>query len=306
MSLIGTIDVSKNENYNRGVELYDQGSYTESIAAFERVLKSSDESSPEHKFASFYMCEAYANLGLAHLRMNMYRRAEKEIKLALVLHPDYADLHCCLAVTCYKQGRYDEAETHLMEAVKINPKYSRALMYLGMTRLRRGNVKGLDDIAKAMSLEPSFRSDGYDRVVALYESGDLDRCLQLVEEIAETDTDQINMLLKKGLGSMNSGDYQEATRAFLDAVSICPRYADVRHYLGLCYLNQDMLDLAIGQFRKSLDINPSFKAARLSLASAYMKAGKTEMAVEEVHQVLALDPCNVDATAFLSKLDHRG
>ena len=79
MSLIGTIDVSKNENYNRGVELYDQGSYTESIAAFERVLKSSDEGSPEHKFASFYMCEAYANLGLTHLRMNMYRRAEKEI-----------------------------------------------------------------------------------------------------------------------------------------------------------------------------------------------------------------------------------
>jgi tetratricopeptide (TPR) repeat protein len=300
--LIGTIDVSKNENYNRGIELYDQGLYTESIAAFERVLESSDDCTPEHKFASFYMCEAYANLGLTHLRMNMYRRAEKELKLALVLHPDYADLHCCLAVTCYKQGRYDEAETHLKKAAKINPEYSRALMYLGMTRLRRGNVKGLDDIAKAMSLEPSFRSDKYDRVVALYESGDLDRCLQLVEEIAETDTDHISMLLNKGLNSMNTGDYQEATRDFLDAVSISPQYADVRHYLGLCYLNQDMVDLAIGQFRKSLDINPSFKAARLSLAGAYVKAGKTDAAMEELHQVLALDPGNVEATAALMKL----
>lgn len=301
--MIGTIDVSSNENYNRGVELYDQGLYTESIAAFERVLESTEEQSPEHKFASFYMCEAYANLGLTHLRMNMYRRAEKELKLALVLHPDYADLHGCLAVTCYKQGRYEEAESYLRRALEINPDYARALMYLGMTRLRMGHEEGLADIEKAASKEPAFGGERYQKLRSFYQSGDLDRCLQLAEEIAETDTDQIGILLNQGLNCINAGDYQEAITHFMDAVAICPHYADVRHYLGLCYLNQGMLELGIGQFRKALEINPGFKAARLSLAGAYAKAGRTDSAVEELHQVLALDPGNVEATVMLAKLD---
>ncbi len=299
--MIGNIDVSRNEHYNRGVELYDQGLYTESIAAFERVIESTESHVPEHKFACFYMCEAYANLGLTHLRMNMYRRAEKELKLALMLHPDYADLHGCLAVTCYKQGRYDEAEAYLTKALEINPDYARAHMYLGMTRLRMGNESGLADMAKAVSKEPAFRDDKYKKVVSLYQSGDLDRCLKLAEEIAETDTDHIGMILNKGLNCINRGDFQEAVAHFLDAVAICPQYADVRHYLGLCYLNQGMVDLAIGQFRKALEINPSFKAARLSLAGTYVKAGKTDPAIEELNQVLALDPGNVEATAMLAK-----
>lgn len=301
--MIGTIDVSKNQSYNRGVALYDQGLYTESIAEFERVLESSEEHSPEHRFASFYMCEAYANLGLTHLRMNMYRRAEKELKLALMLNPDFADLHCCLAVTCYKQGRYDEAETHLEQAVKVNDKYARAMMYLGMTRLRKGDEKGLVDAATAASLEPTFRGDKYDKAISLYKNGDLDRCLQLLEEVAEMDTDRISVIMDKGLSLMNLGRYQEAAKVFLEAVSVCPQYADVRHYLGLCYLNQGMVDIAIGQFRKAIEINPSFKAARTSLAGAYAKSGRTDLAIRELQQVLEHDPGNVDAECFMRELE---
>lgn len=303
--MIGTIDASKNHNYNRGVSLYDQGLYTESIAEFEQVLGSVSENSPEHRFASFYMCEAYVNLGLTHLRMNMYRRAEKELKLALVLNPDYADIHCCLAVTCYKQGRYDEAETHLKKALRNNTTYARASMYLGMTRLRKGNSKGLGDITQAVSIEPAYQGEKYEKAMSLYHGGDLDRCLQVMEEITETDTDRISDLLDRGLSLMNSAQYEDAAKEFLEAVSYCPQYADLRHYLGLCYLNQDMVDLAVGQFRKALDINPKFNAAHISLASAYAKEGKTDLAVKELEHVLDIDPDNIDADSILAKLNRR-
>jgi len=294
--LIGTIEVSRNQNYNRGVALYDQGLYTESIAEFERVLETvPEEDAPERRFASFYMCEAYANLSLAHLRMNMYRRAEEELKLALMLHPEYADLHFCLAVTYYKQGHYTTAEQHFAKALEINPKYARAMLYLGMTKLRQGSESGLETISKAVSLEPAYRGDEYKRAMKLYRAGDLDECLRLIEEIGETDVDQISLLLESGVKLMNAKMYREAALQFLEAVSFCPHYPDVRHYLGLCYLQQGMVDLAVGQFRKALEVNPDFVAARISLALAYEETGRHGLAVQESERILASDPDNAEA-----------
>jgi tetratricopeptide (TPR) repeat protein len=257
------------------VALYDQGLYTESIAEFERVLEAvPDEAAPERRFASFYMCEAYGNLGLAHLRMNMYRRAEEELKLALMIHPNYPDLHLCLAVTHYKQARYRTAETHLLRALEINPRYAKARMYLGMTRLRRGDNEGLKDISDSTCVEPAYQGTRYEQAMSVYQTGDLDRCLQLLEEVAETDADQVSTALENGLRLMNAGNCEDATKAFLEAVSVCPNYADLRHYLGLCYLEQGMLEQAIGQLRTALEINPDFAAARTTLAVAYKKAGE--------------------------------
>jgi tetratricopeptide (TPR) repeat protein len=273
--LTSAIEVSKSDNYSRGVALYDQGLYTESIAEFERVLEAVPEDRPERKFASFYMCEAYANLGLTHLRMNMYRRAEEELNLALMIHPNYPDIHFCLAVTFYKQARYQRAETHLKRALEINPRYARARMYLGMTRLRRGDIEGLGDISESTCIEPAYQGVQYGRAMSLYQSGDLDRCLHLLEEVAETDADQVSTALEAGLRLMNMGQSEEATKAFLEAVAVCPNYADLRHYLGLCYLEQGMLEMAIGQLRHAIEINPDFVEAQTTLAIAVEMAGQT-------------------------------
>ncbi len=300
--MIAAMDVSKFENYNRGVSLYDQGLYTESIEEFEQVIDIAEENSPEWKLASFYMCEAYTNLGQSHLRMSMFRRAEKELKLAVLMHPDYADLHCSLGITCYKQGRYDESQSHLDKALEINPTYARALVYRGMSRLRKGDPNGMRDLSDGVSAEPVFCGDKYAKAVALYHSGDLDRCLLLMEEIAETDTDQAGDALNRGLELMNRCQYEEAAQEFLGAVSSCPQYADLRHHLGVCYLNQGMVDVAIGQFRKAVEINPSFKAARISLAGAYAKAGKVDLAARELQAVKQMDPHNIEAGRLLTEL----
>lgn len=300
--MIATMDVSKFDNYNRGVALYDQGLYTDSIAEFERVIDIAEENSPEWKLASFYMCEAYTSLGQTHLRMNMFRRAEKELKLALLLHPDYADLHCSLGVTCCKQGRYDESQSHLDKAIEINPTYGRALVYRGMSRLRKGDPNGMKDLEAGVSAEPVFCGDKYAKAVGLYHSGDLDKCLVLMEEIAESDTDQAGDALSRGLALMDRCRYEEAAQEFLGAVSSCPQYADLRHHLGICYLNQGMVEVAIGQFRKAVEINPSFKAARISLAGAYAKDGKVDLAAHELQMVKEMDLDNIEAGRLLTEI----
>lgn len=294
---------SVTEFYNRGITLFDHGLYAEAIREFRRVLDSDcDENSPERKLASWYMGEAYANLGIAQAKMNAYAQAEESLKFALMLHPEYPDLHFQLALVYYNQGLYDSAEAELKRSLEINPKYARALFYLGITRVRKGQTEGLNDIRKAVKLEPAYCDERYREALDLYKNGESDKAIKLLEEVAETDIDEIEYHLKKGLALMNKEMYLEAADAFLQAISVCPQYADLRNYLGICYLRQGLIDLAIAQFRKALDINPRFIGARLNLAIAYEAAGNKRQCISELENVLAIDPENPEAERRLAKL----
>jgi len=296
-------DSCPSDYYGRGIALYDRGLYAEAIAEFQRVLEASKGSTnPETRLASFYLGEAYANLGLAQARMNMYERAEESLRLALMLHPEYADLHFHLGVVYYRQGRYSQAEHEFVKATQINPSYARALMYLGLSRLFLGNESGLDDISKAAMLEPVYRDERYHTAIESYHSGDWPQALRLLESVAETDLDEVGYLLEKGKMLMNKEIYDEASQAFLEALSICPRYADIRNNLGLCYLRQGMTDMAIAQFLKALEINPRFVGARLNLALAYEAAGAHDKYIEELNRILQIEPGNPEAERRLSQI----
>ena len=295
--------ISENEHYNKGLMLFDHGLYAEAIAEFEQALDSASEGDiPERKLASFYICEAYINLGLNHLRMGMHHRAEEDLKLALTIHPEYADLHFYLARVYYREEQYDRAEEQLKKALRVNPKYARALIYLGLVRLKKGKEKGLADISKAVDIEPAYDDENSQLAASLYHSGDIDQAIRLIEEAAEIDVDQVSYLLEKSRKLMKEKAYPEASDALLEAIAICPHYADLRHYLGLCYMRQGMAAPAVEQFTKALEINPAFIMARINLAAAYEKGGEMDLAVGELKHVLSLDPGNHMAERMLSKL----
>ena len=302
--MIGTL--SRNEHYNRGMSLYDDGKYTEAIVEFQRVLESAlEDDAPERRLASFYMCEAYATLGLAHLNMVAYRRAEEELKAALAIHSDYADLNFHLALVYYRQRRHAKAERQLKKAIAINPKYARALLYLGLSRLHRGISAGIEDVEWAVAIQPVYQNEDYRQALFLFRQGDLTRALRYLEEVAETDVDHISGLMNKGLNLMKEREYGNATHAFLEAISLCPDYADLRHYLGLCYMRQGMMDMAAGQFAKAVELNPNFITAAVNLAIAYEKNGKHDFAIKTLERIRNTEPDNLIASKLLSRLSSK-
>jgi tetratricopeptide (TPR) repeat protein len=301
-----TVDIFKNAHYGRGMRLYDSGLFTEAIAEFEQVIQSApEERTPERRLASFFMGEAYITLGLTHLRMNMYRRAEEELKFALVLHPEYADLRFHLAVVYYKLNQYDDAEEQLRKALATNPKYARAMMYLGLTLLRKGEEVGLAEIANSMSVESAYDRGIYEQALSLYRAGEIRSSMGLLEELADTDVDKVKSLLEDGLQLLQDRKYSQAFVIFEQAVSSCPDYPDLRHYLGQCYMNLGMTKQAIEQLRKAVEINPRYTAARLNLAAAYEKAGRTDHAIMELKNVLKIDPMNPAAEKGLKSLNRK-
>lgn len=296
-----TGNVARSEYYTRGISLYDRGLYTEAIAEFERVLKTvPTQDAPERKLASFYMGESYANLGLAHLHMRMYQRAEEELKFALMLHPEYADLNFHLGVVLYKQGKLEDASLSLEKALSINDKYAKAMMYLGLSKLSQHDASGMEHVREAAEVQPTYRDARYHRAMDLWEAGETRQAALLLEDLAETDVDASAHLIEKGLEFLRESMYAEAADVLTEAVDMHPQYADLRNYLGLSYIGQEMVDLAIGQFQKALEINPTFVGARLNLASAYEQSGRRDDAVAQLREALKTDPTNIEAAERLS------
>lgn len=285
--------------------LYNHGLYPASIIEFNSVLDLTDEDSEQYKLALFYIGEAYSTLGLNHLRLNRLDLAEDELKQALLIHPNYADIHYHLALTYYKRKDYEKAEGHFSSALEINPSFARALIYCGLAEIRQGKLHGMEKIVRAAGKEPGLSCVRYQHALKLYCEGRIDEFIVEMEEVAEKDMDQIGKLIEKSHCLMKQRLYRDAARILLETLNTCPNYADLRNSLGLCYLRQGMIDLAVGQISKAIEINPKYLAAHISLSLAYEKSGRRELAVAELKLVLELDPGNATAARFMSMLEHR-
>jgi protein O-GlcNAc transferase len=303
--LVAATEVSSNEYYDRGVELYDQAMYTESISAFEDALDLTRKGSPEYDRTLSYMCEAYTKLGLAHLRTRSLSCAEDCFVRALGIREGYADLNYHLGVVYYRQERYAEAEKCFRKSLSINPKFTRAHVHLGMAMLRQGQEDGLAHVEDVSSLGPQFGAVKHRQALRLYREGSKQQFFVMMNQLIDNNGDQVKDLLERGQKLIKQHDYREAAKVYLEAVTICPGYADLRQYLGLCYLRQGSLGNAIIHFNKALEINPCFSDARVSLALAYERSGKRDQAISELHHVLETDPENAVATRFMSMLQHR-
>ena len=71
-----------------------------------------------------------------------YEAAEAHFAEAVRLHPGYADAHNNLGVVLYAQGKYEAAEAHFTEALRLNPGYADAHNNLGTILSRQQEVCG--------------------------------------------------------------------------------------------------------------------------------------------------------------------
>jgi tetratricopeptide (TPR) repeat protein len=78
------------------------------------------------------------------------------------------------------------------------------------------------------------------------------------------------------------------------------------HYvLGITYWNLGKQDLAINEYKISLEHNPDFAPSRNNLANIYAQLGKTDLAIEEYQKAIHSDPSYEKTYYNLAVLYHR-
>jgi tetratricopeptide (TPR) repeat protein len=97
-------------------------------------------------------------------------------------------------------------------------------------------------------------------------------------------------------------DAMEAVKPLHDAVVLNPRDAIAHNLYGTALEATGLNTEATQQFQDALRIQPDFPNARLNLAHALVKAGKTQEAIESLKLILQTYPNDRDARAFLDQL----
>ncbi|HEY7652631.1 MAG TPA: tetratricopeptide repeat protein [Methylomirabilota bacterium] len=98
--------------HNLGSAYAEQGKWDEAIGAYKKALAQTIYASPEN---------TYNNLGYAYWALDRRKDAEDAFRAALQLEPKLVPSHFWLGVLLQKEGRGDEAKTHLRAARDLAP-----------------------------------------------------------------------------------------------------------------------------------------------------------------------------------------
>jgi cytochrome c-type biogenesis protein CcmH/NrfG len=121
------------------VLLYQKSDYAGSIKEFERAI---------HSYPDYY--EAYAQLGMAHIKLNQNDQAEQALRKSVdVSHEQYSDGYALLAALYTSEKRFSDAEPPARKAVGIDAKSWHAQSELAQVLLGLGRPEEAEEPAKA-------------------------------------------------------------------------------------------------------------------------------------------------------------
>lgn len=264
----GKLDEAR-ANLDKALKLDEKNSSTWALLGdLERALQKLPEAEAAYGNALKYNgSNVDALLGRASARMdaNKLQEANQDVDAAARIAGDHPIVNQMRGVVQYKQGKYDDAEASFRTALKADPNYLPAVLWLGLANFAQGNF---EQAGKEFSqFNRTVRSV---RVQAL---------LALVQ-------------VKLGRG----GDAEESLKVL--------RNVDIKDPQSLAlvartYMSLGDTDLAAAYMAKAVEQKPEAADLRVGLATTLAKKGERSQAIEELQSAIQLDPGMVNAQAML-------
>ena len=196
----------------------------------------------------------------AYAQSAMAPKVEKELRHALRLAPGSFQTHFLLAFFLEVSGRGAEALEQYLLAGRLNPRLAFVHYDLG----RRGG-------------HLAVRLKQWGKAALLLE-----------EAMRFRDDNELLFLLATSL--YQSGQHDEAEKAYLEVLSREPRQVASLVNLGYLYLDTGRVPKARAVHRRALSVSPDNEAALFGLALALQREGKVEEASRMWHTFLGKHP----------------
>ena len=201
----------------------------------------------------------YALLADVYEQSGHVENAIPAMRLAIQRDPQSERYRFAYAVLLTNSNAPAAAVIRLEEALQSFPSSSRLWFALGFANFRLDkNEEAERALRKAIELDPKFAP----------------------------------AFAYLGLIRAKTGSYAEAVELYESALRADPKLAVVHHLIADAMLKQTNADTRIVEthLRQSLEMDPTFTPARLSLGKLYMRAQRWADAVAELEQVVKLDP----------------
>jgi tetratricopeptide (TPR) repeat protein len=243
-----------------------------------------------------------------------------------------------------RAGRYEEAETLLVEAARAHPQSAELLRLLGGVFFLGGRpLNAAVALKKAEAIAPLDDRSRFTLVMAYVALGHRDWARPELEKLAAAAPANPLYVYWTGRLDYDQGQFASAAKDFERAIELDPRFTRAHDNLGLCYdalgrfdeaiarfeeairldreqdtrspwpsLNLGLLltrldrpDEAEARFRESLAADPAFAPAHYQLGIALEKKGQMEAATAELEEAARLDTASAETQYALARLYRR-
>jgi tetratricopeptide (TPR) repeat protein len=206
-------------------------------------------------------------------------------------------------INLYGQGRYEEASAVFDKVLSINPNYTEALYYKGLTleELSKSDKdlskldQALQYYDKALEIDPTHSSALFQKAYVLDNQKKYAEAIDYWDKTLAIDPTDVHVLNNKGSAFHSLDKYDEAITWYDKALAIDPTYVTALYNKGTIYNDLDNYEEAINWFDKALAIDPNDIDAVVGKGDAFRNLDNYEEAINWYDKALAIDPTYVDA-----------
>jgi len=217
--------------------------------------------------------EASKILGEAYLSQGSYTAALRELLEAERKNPDDPMIHNSLGLAYMAKARPDLAVKHLKKALELQPDLSPAVNNLGIAYLRLNRWDDAIEQFKLLSTDLLYGTPHFP-------------------------------LTNMGFAYFKKGEYEQAEKYYLEALTFQPGFVIALRGLGRTYMKTGELEKAQEMFNEAVSTDPSFVPAYMDLAKSYLIAGEIEKAKNAYQQVINIAPNSSFAREAQHDLKH--
>lgn len=197
--------------------------------------------------------------------------AEKAVTELLRKFPQDSNLQLLLGNIKYTVGLLGEASTHYEKALELDPSLCQAWYKLGVCYVRMGKLnEALRAFRKNVAAECGSHAMSF-YWMGLINSfiGDDDNALEAFTLLHQESEESLLANFFLAQLRMRRNEPEEALRLLQELLAVSPEFAEVHYLMGMVYESMHKNIEAIQCFRKTIELNPDDKRARLEYERLY-------------------------------------
>lgn len=233
---------------------------------------------------------AHDNLGLYLTGEKKFDEADKHYREAIRIRPNDYAAYYDLGLQAAIRGQFDEAVAHLNKTLELAPSFAMAHYEKANVYAREGNLtEAIRDYNAALQAMPGLVVAHFNLANVLAQNGNAEGAVNEFKRALELKPDYAAAQIALGKILFAQGDFDGAIEHYREELLIDPNSVEALANLGSAFLSRGRLDEAVNCYRAALELDPNSAALHMNLSAALMRQGKTEQAQSERAEAARLE-----------------
>ncbi len=219
----------------------------------------------------------HLEVGEALLEQGKVEEASVEFKKVVEKNPDLARAHFGLGNVAMKKNMLEEAADHYRKAFQLDSTFVEAYQKFSDAYIEIGNP---DDAFQTkynpVMQNPDDPMAHIDLAVFYHKWDQTRKAIEEYEEALKLDPDNPFTYYNLAVAYQDMGLFEDKSiPLYLKSIEINPKYDDAHYNLAVSYLKSNNLEKAMGEYKKTLAINPEY-------ATVYVDYGMIKLQEKKV------------------------